>query len=147
MKILGLDVGSTYIKSALIENKNLVALELTEISYNPLERYYIFIEKFKSDKIVATEYGRKLISLCYRNKIFSSFYQNNYKYRVTGHILFFAELEIISMIVKGIDRKEIFKAVHFSISQKITTMLKRVSFEKDIILVGAVLIINYKSFY
>jgi len=52
MRVLGLDVGSTYIKSALIKNGDLEALEITETSYNPLEKCHNFIKKFKPDKVM-----------------------------------------------------------------------------------------------
>jgi len=41
----------------------------------------------------------------------------------------FAESEVISMIAKGIKRIEILKAVHYSISQRIVSMLKRIFWE------------------
>ncbi len=190
MRVLGLDVGSTYIKSALIKNGDLEALEITETSYNPLEKCYDFIKKFRPDKVIATGYGRKLISQKLKDlgitditeiKAFAigtkyihpsartiidigeqdtkvirlndegkilKFEMNDKCSAGTGRFLeimvkalgynlekvkdftpdtklkvkinsmctVFAESEVISMIAQGIDRKEILKAVHYSIS-------------------------------
>jgi len=210
MKVLGLDIGSTYIKCALLKNKKPEILELTETSYNPLEKCYEFINKFKPDKIVATGYGRKLISKRLKNfdiidfteiKAFSigakyihpstrtiidiggqdtkiirldssgrvlKFEMNDkcsagtgrfleimiktlgynleearnfsddtqLKVKINSFCTVFAESEVISMIAHGIERKEILKAVHYAISQRVVSMLKRVSVEEDIILAG-----------
>jgi len=61
MRILGLDIGSTYLKGALMEGRELKALELFETSYNPLEKSLNLIKKYKPDKVVTTGYGRKLL--------------------------------------------------------------------------------------
>jgi len=62
MRILGLDVGSTYIKVALFENERLTLLERDKTSYQPLERCLQYINKYQPDQIVATGYGRNLIN-------------------------------------------------------------------------------------
>ncbi|WP_028841251.1 hypothetical protein [Thermodesulfobacterium hveragerdense] len=54
MRILGLDVGSTYIKVALFENERLTLLERDKTSYQPLERCLQYINKYKPDQVVAT---------------------------------------------------------------------------------------------
>ncbi|QER42241.1 activase [Thermodesulfobacterium sp. TA1] len=61
MKVLGLDVGSTYIKIALFEKENLKALERDNTSYTPLEKALYYIEKYQPDQVVATGYGRNLV--------------------------------------------------------------------------------------
>jgi len=62
MKVLGLDVGSTYIKVAFFEKGNLKALERDNTSYQPLEKCLRYIEKYQPDQVVATGYGRNLIN-------------------------------------------------------------------------------------
>ncbi len=209
MKVLGLDIGSTYIKCALLIDKKLKNLDITETSYNPLEKCLEFIKKFNPDKIIATGYGRKLIknlkefdvvdlteikafalgaryvypftktiidiggqdtkiirlnsegkvikfemndkcsagtgrfleimikTLGYTLEEVKNFpIDTELKVKINSMCTVFAESEVISMISQGIDRREILKAVHFSISQRIISMLKRVSFEEDIILAG-----------
>lgn len=215
MKILGLDIGSTYIKCVLLKDKKLEALEIAETSYNPLEKCYKFIQKFKPDKIVATGYGRKLIKkelkdfdivdmteikafsvgakyihpntktiidiggqdtkiirLDHEGKILkfemndkcsagtgkfleimiktlgfslediNTFYEKKdfkvteLKVKINNFCTVFAESEVISLIAQGIEREEILKAIHYSITQRVVSMLKRFSIEKDVILAG-----------
>ncbi len=210
MKVLGLDIGSTYIKCVLIKDKKPAVFEITETSYNPLEKCLYFVKKFQPDKVIATGYGRKLISKNLENFSITDFTEikafaigakyvypsirtiidiggqdtkiirldengkvikfemndkcsagtgrfleimvktlgytleevknfpidTEVKVKINSMCTVFAESEVISMIAKGIERSEILKAVHYSISQRIVSMLKRVSFEEDIILAG-----------
>ncbi len=210
MRVLGLDVGSTYIKATLIKGRNLEALELSETSYNPLEKCKNFIKKFKPDRVIATGYGRKLISeklnklgiieiteikafaigakfihpsvktildiggqdtkvirlddsgrilkfemndkcsagtgrflevmlkaLGYDLSIINELPSDtNLKVKINSMCTVFAESEVISMIAQGIDRYEILKAIHYSISHRVVSMLKRISLEEDIIFAG-----------
>jgi len=69
MKVLGLDVGSTYIKVALFESKKLKFLEKDKTSYQPLEKCLKYIEKYQPDRVVATGYGRNLINANLENCI------------------------------------------------------------------------------
>lgn len=69
MKVLGLDVGSTYIKIALFEKGYLKILERDNTSYQPLEKCFRYIEKYQPDQVVATGYGRNLINTNLENCI------------------------------------------------------------------------------
>lgn len=60
MKVLGIDLGSRTLKWALFEDKSLKEFEVQESGYNPGEKARAVVEKLKSDKIVATGYGRYL---------------------------------------------------------------------------------------
>jgi len=210
MKILGLDIGSTYIKCALLEDKKILQLEKSPTTYDPLRKGYSYIKKYNPENVVVTGYGRKLLSSSLKNehllqlteikacaigakymhpkaktiidiggqdtKVIKlnkdgkviKFEMNDKCSAGTGRFLeimvkslgysleeiqelvvtdepkikinsmctVFAESEVISMAAKGISREEILKAVHYSISQRIAGMLKRIGPEEDIILAG-----------
>ncbi len=48
----------------------------------------------------------------------------------------FAESEVISLIAKGVNRKEIAVAIHKAIAKRVISMLKKVSLEEEIVFAG-----------
>jgi len=60
---LGIDIGSRFIKALWLENGEIFKLEKTETSYEPLKKCEEIINKIKTEKIVATGYGRHLLGL------------------------------------------------------------------------------------
>lgn len=63
MKTLGIDIGSSYIKSALIVEGHLVCFNKTETSFNPLERCRELLRETPADRVIATGYGRHLLEV------------------------------------------------------------------------------------
>jgi len=207
--VLGLDIGSTYIKCALLQDGYIVGLEKTETSYDPLEKCKSFIKTYQPDKIIATGYGRHLVKENFNNieviteiKAFSigakfinprvrtiidiggqdtkvialseegkiikfemndkcsagtgrfleimvktlgysleevtslSIEGKDLKVKINSMCTVFAESEVISMIAKGMDRKEILKAVHFAIAHRVAGMAKRIPLKDEVMLAG-----------
>ncbi len=60
MKILGLDIGSRFIKAVCFNEENF-EYEIRETTFEPLKVCFELIEKFKPEKICATGYGRNLL--------------------------------------------------------------------------------------
>ncbi len=61
MQVMGIDVGSTYLKIVLFSEGGLAFFEKDLTSYQPLEKCLYYIEKYSPDLVVATGYGRKLV--------------------------------------------------------------------------------------
>ncbi len=62
MSVLGIDIGSRYIKAVLFEKGEVQEWIKIETSYDPLNRSLEILKKYKPEKIVATGYGRHLLS-------------------------------------------------------------------------------------
>jgi len=67
MQVLGIDVGSTYIKTVLLKNKRIISTQLMETSYDPLTRCKEVIKKLNPDKVIATGYGRHLLKESFKD--------------------------------------------------------------------------------
>lgn len=63
MSFLGIDIGSRYIKAVLVENDEIKDWTRIETSYDPLQRGLEILRKYNPERIVATGYGRHLLSL------------------------------------------------------------------------------------
>ncbi len=63
MRVLGIDIGSRFIKAALLENGELAATRMVDTSFDPLERCKELLEETAADKVVATGYGRHLLEV------------------------------------------------------------------------------------
>ncbi len=63
MKALGIDIGSRFIKTVLLENGELVKTRMVDTSFDPLERCKRLLEEVPADKVVATGYGRHLLEV------------------------------------------------------------------------------------
>jgi len=50
----------------------------------------------------------------------------------------FAESEVVSLIHSGVTKPDISKAVHDAIADRITSMVRKVGFESDVVLIGGV---------
>ncbi|ODA43758.1 Benzoyl-CoA reductase subunit BadG [Thermodesulfovibrio sp. N1] len=59
---LGIDIGSRFIKALWLENGKILKLKKTETSYEPLKKCEEIINEIKTEKIVATGYGRHLFA-------------------------------------------------------------------------------------
>ncbi len=62
MTFLGIDIGSRYIKAVLLEKGYIRDCIKVETSYAPLDRSLEILKKYNPKKIVATGYGRHLLS-------------------------------------------------------------------------------------
>ncbi len=63
MRAMGIDIGSRFIKAALLENGELAATRMADTSFDPLERCKGLLEEVAADKVVATGYGRHLLEI------------------------------------------------------------------------------------
>ena len=63
MKVLGIDIGSRYIKGALVEKGKWVDFKSVETSFNPLERCNEMLRELPADRVIATGYGRHLLEV------------------------------------------------------------------------------------
>jgi predicted CoA-substrate-specific enzyme activase len=63
MKALGIDIGSRYIKAALVERGKRLAFNKAETSFNPLEMCNEMIKEMPAERIIATGYGRHLLEV------------------------------------------------------------------------------------
>jgi predicted CoA-substrate-specific enzyme activase len=61
MNALGIDIGSRYIKAALVRGGQLISWRKTETSFNPLERCAELLRELAAKRVVATGYGRHLL--------------------------------------------------------------------------------------
>ena len=61
MILAGIDIGSRYIKYALLENEEPLALVTRETGYDPLSVCRALMDEMRADRILATGYGRHLI--------------------------------------------------------------------------------------
>ena len=61
MTLAGIDIGSRYIKYALLENGESLALVRRETGYDPLPTCRALMEEMRADRILATGYGRHLL--------------------------------------------------------------------------------------
>jgi predicted CoA-substrate-specific enzyme activase len=63
MKALGIDIGSRYIKGALVEKGKWVDFKRAETSFNPLEKCNEMLKEMPADRVIATGYGRHLLEV------------------------------------------------------------------------------------
>lgn len=63
MKALGIDIGSRFIKAALLEGGELKDIRVVETSFDPLQRCIGLLEEIQADSVVATGYGRHLLEV------------------------------------------------------------------------------------
>lgn len=63
MRALGIDIGSRFIKAALLENRELAAFKTVETSFDPLERCKKILDEMSADNVIATGYGRHLLEV------------------------------------------------------------------------------------
>ena len=61
MTLAGIDIGSRYIKYALLENGEALVLVRRETGYDPLPTCRALMEEMRADRILATGYGRHLL--------------------------------------------------------------------------------------
>ena len=61
MRLAGIDIGSRYIKYAILENGTPIALATRETGYDPLSVSRALLEEMPADRILATGYGRHLV--------------------------------------------------------------------------------------
>lgn len=61
MRLAGIDIGSRYIKYAILEQGEPVALVTRETGYDPLSICRALLDEMPADRILATGYGRHLI--------------------------------------------------------------------------------------
>jgi predicted CoA-substrate-specific enzyme activase len=59
--LAGIDIGSRYIKYALLENGEPLVLVRRETGYDPLPTCRALMEEMRADRIIATGYGRHLL--------------------------------------------------------------------------------------
>jgi predicted CoA-substrate-specific enzyme activase len=63
MKALGIDIGSRFIKAALVADGELVRSVRAETSFAPLDRCREIMVELPADRVVATGYGRHLLEV------------------------------------------------------------------------------------
>lgn len=63
MRTLGIDIGSRFIKAALVVDGKLVDTLRVETSFDPLERCREILSRFPAERAVATGYGRHLLEV------------------------------------------------------------------------------------
>lgn len=207
MKALGMDIGSRFIKAALLEGGELKNIRVVETSFDPLERCRKLLEETPADSVVATGYGRHLLEVHTEIKTITEikafargaramfpscrtiidiggqdtkvisldesgnvrkFEMNDrcaagtgkfveimaramgYSLEECGSVLpkasvelqinsmctVFAESEAISLIAKGAAREDIALALHRSITNRVMSMIGRISLEEDIVFAG-----------
>ena len=207
MKSLGIDIGSRFIKAALMIDGELVRSVRVETSFDPLQRCREIMADLPADRAIATGYGRHLLEIhgdiptiteikafargaraCFPGcrtvvdiggqdtKVICmndqgrviKFEMNDRCAAGTGKFLevmartlgfsmeefaalspnggevvklssmctVFAESEVISLIAKGGDRADIARAVQRSVANRVTSMVKRLPVEEDVVFAG-----------
>lgn len=63
MKTLGIDIGSRFIKAALVADGQVIRSMRVETSFEPLERCREIMAELPADRVVATGYGRHLLEV------------------------------------------------------------------------------------
>ena len=63
MKALGIDIGSRYIKGALVEKGEWIDFKRAETTFNPLEKCNEMLKEMPADRVIATGYGRHLLEV------------------------------------------------------------------------------------
>lgn len=63
MKTAGIDIGSRFIKLALVEEGQLLLFKKADTSFSPLERCHELLRGVETEKIMATGYGRHLFEV------------------------------------------------------------------------------------
>ena len=63
MRTLGIDIGSRYIKAALVTDGKLISFDRRETSCEPLESCRLILEDMGADRVMATGYGRHLLEI------------------------------------------------------------------------------------
>jgi len=63
MKALGIDIGSRYIKGALVEKGEWIDFKRSETTFNPLEKCNEMLKEMPADRVIATGYGRHLLKV------------------------------------------------------------------------------------
>jgi len=63
MKALGIDIGSRYIKGALVEKGEWIDFKRSETTFNPLEKCNEMLKEMPADRVMATGYGRHLLEV------------------------------------------------------------------------------------
>ena len=63
MKALGIDIGSRYIKGALVEKGEWIDFKRSETTFNPLEKCNEMLKEMPADRVIATGYGRHLLEV------------------------------------------------------------------------------------
>jgi len=63
MKTAGIDIGSRFIKLALLEEGQILLFKKAETSFSPLERCNELLRDVKTERIMATGYGRHLFEV------------------------------------------------------------------------------------
>ncbi|MBU1205933.1 MAG: activase [Proteobacteria bacterium] len=63
MKALGIDIGSRYIKGALIDKGEWIDYKKSGTTFNPLEKCNEMLREMPADRVVATGYGRHLLEV------------------------------------------------------------------------------------
>jgi predicted CoA-substrate-specific enzyme activase len=63
MKVLGIDIGSRYIKGALVEKGEWIDFKRSETTFNPLEKCNEMLKEMPADRVIATGYGRHLLEV------------------------------------------------------------------------------------
>jgi benzoyl-CoA reductase subunit D len=62
--------------------------------------------------------------------------ESNLKIPMNAQCTVFAESEVVSLIHSGTDKKDISRAVHDAIASRISSMVRRVKLEGDVVLLG-----------
>jgi (R)-2-hydroxyacyl-CoA dehydratese activating ATPase len=63
MRALGIDIGSRYIKGALVEKGEWIDFQRSETTFNPLEKCHEMLNGMPADRVIATGYGRHLLEV------------------------------------------------------------------------------------
>jgi (R)-2-hydroxyacyl-CoA dehydratese activating ATPase len=63
MRVLGIDIGSRFIKLAILENGKPPVFKKTETSFNPIDKCCELLGDTTEDRIIATGYGRHLLEV------------------------------------------------------------------------------------
>ncbi len=63
MNVLGIDIGSRYIKFAMVSEDRLLSGRVEEASFDPLQVCEQFMARAKADRVIATGYGRHLLEV------------------------------------------------------------------------------------
>ncbi len=63
MKALGIDIGSRFIKAALVVNGEMAGFTRTDTGFAPLERCRQILRDMPADRVMATGYGRHLLEV------------------------------------------------------------------------------------
>lgn len=63
MRAAGIDIGSRFIKLAIVEEGGLVEFKMAESSFDPLGKCSELLKEAKAQKVIATGYGRHLLEI------------------------------------------------------------------------------------